>query len=678
MKYKENTVNPNNTKLKDKSYNIKNFIPNGKTNKKIDITSLINKKLISVNSSKLLSIPESQYQTQIYEPSEIEVTNENKNILYIKKTKSDANLLDTKSKKANYITRNKKLSGGINNIKFTKNKKLVCQTIKEYYKKDDNYFKNYLKTINNESTQTKKYQENFNISPSYNSNKNIILKEIYKKPISNMTYNIIHKDKVKENEGNKNYNNFLGHLCIPSSVRKEKINCTKMINNNGIKKNIFNIINNYSTKTIKNDSKKSNFKIKNKNKANIFNKDKNNFEKKINQSCKNMKSINPIKPISIFIDNDDIYNNTNINITKNMSTINNFTVVDDNIKENEMTQNNILNSINKKRQIYLKYSKKNVKIKKADTERNYINKELSKTIVEKDFNTFKKIKNEKNGKDKKILKGPISMKDIKINEFFNKNFFCEKDNLNNTNKKKKLINTDIKKNYFSLTLENILKKDNQINKSFSYSNENDDNTNKNGNEYQNGKSNSPLYKKPNKNLITKEIVFSGGVNTNKNNSYYNSDDDIMNSNNNSKSTGINNNSFDNRINNNFFTNNYHVPYSNSNNNIFTKDEKQSPIKDYYFNYLSNKINNDLLNENKFNKLDKNLFSNKKIYCEKCKKNYYKYCSNFYKKISPLTIYHSKSISMNNFDKNFLKENNIEKNDEKNKLRSSNVDLKLDI
>ena len=54
-------------------------------------------------------------------------------------------------------------------------------------------------------------------------------------------------------------------------AKKEKINCAKIMNNNGIKKNIINYINNFNTKTFQNDNdKKDNLlKIKSNNKKYI-------------------------------------------------------------------------------------------------------------------------------------------------------------------------------------------------------------------------------------------------------------------------------------------------------------------------------------------------------------------------------------------------------------------------
>lgn len=49
---------------------------------------------------------------------------------------------------------------------------------------------------------------------------------------------------------------------------------------------------------------------------------------------------------------------------------------------------------------------------------------------------------------------------------------------------------------------------------------------------------------------------------------------------------------------------------NSNNNIFNIGNKNTLMKEYYFNYFSNKINNDFLDENKFNKFELALLKKK--------------------------------------------------------------------
>jgi hypothetical protein len=244
------------------------------------------------------------------------------------------------------------------------------------------------------------------------------------------------------------------------------------------------------------------------------------------------------------------------------------------------------------------------------------------------------------------------MKNINIDYLNNNNYYKDKEfynNIDNEINNNRIINTEIQQNNFN-TIEDISKNKNIINKSFSYSIENDEqngnynyNNNYNNNlQYQNGKSISPFYKryKPNKFVITKEIIFPSGVN--KSNSFYNSDDDIMNSFNNSNSNegryndnynlmpNINNYSFDNNINQNKYNNNnYRMTYNNSYNNNNIIELNQNPTKDFYFNYLSNKINNDFISDNKINKLEKNIyrneFGNKNIYCEKCNRNYCPYC-----------------------------------------------------
>ena len=264
QRIKKNINNPNNIKLKEVSYNIKNFIPNGHTNKIINITPILDNK-ISKGSNKLLSVLENRNEIEDNNFSQILVeskSKENKKLLYIKKTKSDANINNIKPKNSNIMNRNKNIFDR-NYIRFSQNQTLINKTIQEYYK-EDNFFKNYLKTMNNESkdSQKKKIKKIINISP--------FPKEIYKKPISNKIYNIINnKDKNIEennNNNNNNINSILDNLCIPNSVRKEKINCAKMISNNGVKKNIFNIINNFNTTTIKNNDKI----YRNKNKYNIY------------------------------------------------------------------------------------------------------------------------------------------------------------------------------------------------------------------------------------------------------------------------------------------------------------------------------------------------------------------------------------------------------------------------
>ena len=713
-------------------YTIINLIPNGNNdNKNIAKTPYIDNEVISIRSNKFLSIPERQKiiheinetknqlkENEISKQNEIlklKQNEDNKN-LYIKKTKSDMNLFDIQGVKANNFTRNKNNKNNIG-IKFTENTNLVNKTIKEYYKKIDNPFKTYLKTLNigyKENTKHNNFKNNqktekinppnrneYNRNKSndikkVNSNKNTIINEIYKKPISGKNFNKVNtnNDVLEKNNynkfGNNNSNNNFNKLYIANSARKEKINCTKMINNNGIKKNIFNIINNYNTKTIRNKNKEEiNFDInfnkknnikdfipKNNSLTNIKSKKNNNINKNKNinniitdlnskyylyqdntelddinnyigmnfknNSCKNNKNLKIIK--SVYFE-DDINNN----IYEKVSTINDNKLIND-LKKN--IQNILYNNSNNQKNI--KYTKKSIKSPGiGDLPKNRIFKgrimsnDLSNVIIDRDLkfcstpNEKNIFKVQKNGKENKINNNNRIYKNEENN--FNDNntkylkeieFLMNKENEDLLNDKiNKFMNTDIKFNYKNKTrssnLDKVPRKDFKKNKSFSYTNENEDNNNiyqngKNNYKYQNGRIISPSnnsYKTKynlNKSLITKEVTFHGGAN--KNSSYYNSDDDIMNSNNNSNVgsfnditnviSGINNsNSFDNRINNNIFFNNFKFSYNNSNNNTFSLKQNVSPSSDYYFNYLSNKINNDILNEKKINKIEKNLYNN---------------------------------------------------------------------
>ena len=172
---------------------------------------------------------------------------------------------------------------------------------------------------------------------------------------------------------------------------------------------------------------------------------------------------------------------------------------------------------------------------------------------------------------------------------------------------------------------------------------------------------------------------------------------------------INNHSFDNNINQNIYNNrNYRMTFSNTYNNNNICELNQNPTKDFYFNYLSNKINNDIISENKINKLEKNFynreFGNTNIYCQKCKRNYCPYChrlagdSEIYNsyinnKVTPsrytnINNYHPKNIHSKNINMNFeinnVKNKNIsgkydeEKTKITKRLLTSNIDLKLDV
>ena len=796
VKPKENQIISNNLKQQS-SYIFNNNIPNGNNNKTIEHNIFINDKNISNRSNKFLSIPErqkiireineSKNQLNLYQPPEPQdimqmgKSEENKKLLYIKKTKSNLNLAEKDKNKAgsmNYRNINNIIRN--NQIKFSKNKNLINKTIKEYCKKNDNPFKDYLKTLNNDLNDDiwKKNDKNNYQNPSlYSSNQiksrnfnnlkecNFEPNDIYKKPLSKKIYN---KPNINDNNEEKKrskikksnqMNLSLKKLYITNSARKEKINCTKMINNNGVKKNIFNIINNYNTKTIKNNNIKVNKNQRKKNKINDFlqkNYSSSNFRLKNNNLNSNNLNETYSKDYLYKRINNISGSNTTIGSNlknKSLKLINPIFLkkeINKKPKNNVLTINDYYTQNDKQKMFYntnnnlnLKYIKKNIQSPKQNTlsqkdiiRSNFMSNDLPKILVEKDLISFS-MSNKKYNLDIKNngkLNNNTGKNFNNDTDNENNNFFSERDfylrNENNS-KKNNFINTDIKRNNknnsFFLSLEQSSKKENKRNKSFSFISNKDEETEdidfyqngKNNYKYQNGKSISPYYREFNnfyRPLKMQEVVFPFNINRN-NSYYYNSDDDIMNSNNISnlgcysgrKIMVENNNSYDNKIN-----NNYKYYNKKNNKNIFTPNQSPSPTKDYYFNYLSNKINNDFLNENKFNKFDRNFYNseflNKNTFCEKCKRNYCPYCcrlspefeiynnnTHINKKVQPIkyfyknycpTSYHSKSISMNFENNNF--KNNLTRNDlginenedtnqiNNKKILSTNVDLKLDV
>ncbi len=222
------------------------------------------KSLLKNRANKFLSIPERQriireinesnnqidLQINLYnnlekEKKEKMKSEKNNKILYIKKTKSNLNLLrNAPVKSSNKSKRNTKID-----VKFTDNREFMNNAIKEYYKKIYHSFKSYLHVLNNKSNDSKiinsknsfnkSFNNNKNIKKNgYNSNKNIFYKnndninsfnEIYKKPnvgkynkIINTKENINNTNTNKINKINKiNYID-LDKLCMISSTRKKK------------------------------------------------------------------------------------------------------------------------------------------------------------------------------------------------------------------------------------------------------------------------------------------------------------------------------------------------------------------------------------------------------------------------------------------------------------------------
>ena len=460
VKPKEKQIIGNNLKQQT-SYIFNNNIPNGNVNKNIEQNIFINNNIISNRSNKFLSIPErqkiireineSKNQLNLYHPPEpqeiiqIDKSEETKNLLYIKKTKSNLNLGE-KNKSGSMNNKNIKNILGKNHIKFSKNKNLINKTIKEYCKKNENPFKTYLKTLNNDlhddgggkitekvhfqnpSFYSNNTSNNQIKSRNYNNFKELKIEsnEIYKKPISTKIYNkpnVINnnvENKHSKNKTNTQINLNLKKLYITNSARKEKINCAKMINNNGVKKNIFNIINNYNTKTIKNNTIKVNFSQRKQNIINEFLKKNNsssNFKLKNNNFITNSNKLNETynkdylykrinnlsitnKTIGYNLKNQSSKNNKSLSIlnpiflkeeinkrpNNNVLTINDYYTLNDKPK---MIYNTNSNHIN------LKYIKKNIQSpvqrtlpKKRVFSSNFMSNDLPRILVEKDLISF--------------------------------------------------------------------------------------------------------------------------------------------------------------------------------------------------------------------------------------------------------------------------------------------------
>ena len=685
------TPNNNNYKLQQE-FSINKNIPNGNNNRNMERNIFINNNIIPNRDNKFLSIPEKQKiidkinnskNQLIYQPQKKEIKQKKKNngginVLYIKKTKSNLNLIDkAQNKSGNINNYNSYNNIGNNHIKFSENKTLVYKTIKEYYKKSDNPFKTYLKSLNTDDNEnkTKKFQKSHytkitNFYSNYNVLKdinNIQKNEIYKKPIStkNVNNNIFSCNKNKyKNEESRSINS--KKLYITNSARKEKINCSKLINNNGIKKNIFNIINNYNTKTIKNNNittntyelnlkknKKNNnnakkYLFKNNTSNSIQNKsNNNNFNESYNKDHLYNK-INNLDDINTAFENNSknktLKNYKSVNLlqtaylnegkNKNNLTINNYNTLNNNKLNKQIIQNRnqkMFYSNNNYNDTNLKYIKKNISPvssyvpKKKIFKSNYLSNDLPRILVENDLITFINNNNNQNAilenQNNEKMNEKNNNKELLINNT-NYNFYSERKNLNNEKKiiEKKInvyINTEVKRNRrnksLSLSLQPSLNKDQIRNKSFSYTSNKDDETEDNNYFYQNGNNNykykNGIYKSKSKNYYYKpnnslitKEIFFP-VGVNKNNSYYyNSEDDIMNSN-------------------------------NSNSNVCTYNNSNNIISGFNYNNNSfdNRNNNILFNNNNYklySKSNNNIFTfNQSLSPSPTKDYYFNYLSN---------------------------------------------------
>ena len=593
------------TQFEENIYSSKKIIPNGNTDDDNSQNFLINNMSNTKRSNKFLSIKErqniireinkSQNKFNLLKPSpqRLNTTKNNnsinKNILYVKKR----NYFKSRSKeKASNENQNMKLANGINIIKLQKHEILVN------------------KNMNNNKI---KYKQN---------NK----KEIYQKPLNGKLTN-----KISVNLNNaykkvyKNKNIITDMMNIKNSAQKEKMNCSKMINNNGSKNIILNLINNYNTQTIKNNEtlndsnlNKSNinqeFFQRNKSTSTLITKfNKNNSENTSNKLYQN-KNYKFTNKLNYQKNSDDLYiKNKSVSTNKNKRIKKPLYMNEDLInfnyyypRKNNYINVNVLENINQNKinNIKSKYSKKNIKNidilpRKSIYDTNLISNDLINKLVEKDLISFTynidKFNNEYNNKE-------IHKKDKYIN---NENYSLPKKN-------KSFIIDDLsrnKGNNLILCLTKSIKKLQRYKTISFISNKDEEENNyleKNKHEYKNKNIRNNSYKNIGNKLISKEVVFPGKIN--RSISFYNSDDEKMNSENNiekekEKSYFINKklNQFRKFANLYYFSN-----YENNNNENIKRTRSQS--KDYYLKYLSKKINSDILNEDKINKLGKNLYN----------------------------------------------------------------------
>ena len=743
-----------NKNLVQSNQSIKNFystikyIPNGNTDEEIPQKLFINNLNQTKRASKFLPIKErqkiireiNQTQTQ-FNLSKNSLINQNStqnkfntNILYTKKRK---NFIDRSIKTNSPEERKTKIVNGINDIKLKENKILVNknnknkgryapQFSKEKYQLN---LKNYKNTEdkfdpNERFLYSKNKINNFNL---YESNMILPKEEVYQKPLKNKISVNLNKAYKKNN---KMLKNIASDINIMNSAQKEKMSCIKIKNFNGCKKTIFNMINNYNTQTIQNketinilpnpkmieQNEENQILPRNKSSSIISTKFTNNLKsincntnylyknKIVNQNTKlhsrytNNKSVSANKNIRL---KRHLYLNEETNLFNNNNFMRNTKYIFNNHEnENILTEiykNNIESNGFKNSRKHLENIQSHQKKPIIDT--NLISNDLLSKLVEKDLISFTYNVDKFN---KETFDKPLENK-LQENSR-NKN----NKTLNSINTKDSNAKTDISRNkkcvlYLSLTHDSKkLKKYKTVSLVSNQEEAENNNENnlknvksRNNNELKNTRNNS--HKDLGNNLISKEIIFP--ININRSMSFYNSDDDIMNSSIKEKENEKRNLLFKNNNIKKFKNYNHKFMrlYNISKEGINNETEKtRSQSKDYYFNYLSKKINNDILNEDKINKLGKDLynieFSNKNKYCNKCKNNYIKCCCNLSKnkntnfininnRIDDNPIIKTRSITMNFRNNNFNQENIFEKNNldnNNNQIIRNKSDLKLDI
>ena len=745
-----------NKNLVQNNQSIKNFystikyIPNGNTDEEIPQKLFINNLNQTKRSSKFLPIKErqkiireiNQTQTQ-FNLSKNSLINQNStqnkfnnNILYTKKRK---NFIDRSIKTNSPEERKTKIVNGINDIKLKENKifvnknnknkeRYVPQFSQEKYQLN---LKNYKNTEdkfdpNERFLYSKNKINNFNL---YESNMILPKEEVYQKPLKNKISVNLNKAYKKNN---KMLKNIASDINIMNSAQKEKMSCIKIKNFNGCKKTIFNKINNYNTQTIQNketinilpnpkmieQNEENQILPRNKSSSIISTKFTNNLKSlncSTNYLYKNKIVTQNTKLHSRYTNNKSVSANKNIRLKRHLylneetnlfNNNNNFMrntkyIFNNHENENILTEiykNNIESNGFKNSRKHLENIQSHQKKPIIDT--NLISNDLLSKLVEKDLISFTYNVDKFN---KENFDKPLESKlQENSRNKYNKT-------LNSINTKDSNAKTDISRNkkcvlYLSLTHDSKkLKKYKTVSLVSNQEEAENNNENnlkniksRNDNELKNTRNNS--HKDLGNNLISKEIIFP--ININRSMSFYNSDDDIMNSSIKEKENEKSNLLFKNNNIKKFKNYNHKFMrlYNISKEGINNETEKtRSQSKDYYFNYLSKKINNDILNEDKINKLGKDLynieFSNKNKYCNKCKNNYIKCCGNLSKnkninlkninnRIGDNPIIKTRSITMNFRNNNFNQENIFEKNsldnNNNNQIIRNKSDLKLDI
>ena len=678
------------------------MIPNGKLYDEIDKKFIDNdikreNKFLSLKERQKIirELNQNQNEFDLYKipskNSKMSRNNSNiENLLYVKKSKK----FIERSYEKNEKKRNNKQINGINKLNLKQNKILVHKTI-------NNYIKQRIKSpLNNKFQFYNLYENNKN---NEKSDKKPEKNEIYQKPLylnnkNNKKISVnLNKDYIQNNYKIKNK---INNSSINSGQSQHINFCKKIKSNNGSKKTVFNLINNYNTQTITNKDRIYNSNtINTKSTSNIrintnYNQLTNNLKEyynrnyiyknktKENKSLSNNKYFKYKKNLCL---NEEI-----ININDNILSRKNNYYYNTNTNINNYNFNNQLSNINNDNinTIYFNYHMDKVKLKNSRSfpkkpiyDTNLISDDLINKLVEKDLISFTYNIDKFNNKST-----PPKQYKNKEKENINENKFYINTDISRNERKKLILSLspNSKELKRSKTISFISNKDEE---------EIDKNTKKekSRNNFRNLNIRNKSHQNLKIKLITKEVVFPSKIN--RSISFYNSDDDNMNHNNSNSNSNnnlfINNNDIDNLA----LINNRSLDDKNQIQNEYKLEnyKKREESKNYYFQYLSKKINNDILDEDKINKLGKDLYNqeffNKKKYCDKCNRNYCPYCSssrltrnesenfkNVQNRIFGNSLIHNKSISNNLNSSKY----NIENNLIKKQLISSKTDLKLDI